>query len=332
MEPRLARALSIASVVVAAASVFVHMQAQAQTSAFPTKPVRIVVPFSAGSVPDVIARTLSQSMSDSGFGQQVVVENRAGAGGTIGSELVAKAPADAYTLLLGSTATLGIAPSLYPNLSYRPDRDFAPVIRAATVPVFVVVTPSLGVSSIRGLIDLVKAKPGQLSFGSAGNGTPLHIAGEMFKSATGADIVHVPYAETGVMNNDFISGRIQIMFQQLPTLVQHIRAGKLKPLAVAAAKRDSRLPEVPTTSESGLPGYEVSSWFGVVAPRGSPAEAIDRLNVEMNKALAQGPLRDSLIKLGFDPSGGTPAEFGAFIAAEIAKWSSAVKASRAKLD
>jgi tripartite-type tricarboxylate transporter receptor subunit TctC len=326
------RTFVIAALVASAAFLHGKAMAQAGAASWPARPIRMVVPFGAGSPPDVVARVISRSLSEGGLGQQVVVENRVGAGGTIGSEAVAKAPADGYTIMLGSTSTLAIAPSLYPNLTYKPERDFGPIILAASAPFFIVVHPSLGVNSVEELIELAKAKPGQLSYGSTGNGTPLHIAGEMFKTTTGVNIVHVPYKETGPVNNDFLAGRLQIMFQQLPSLVQHILAGRLKPIAVASARRDRQLPDVPTTSEAGLAGYNVSSWFGVVAPRGSPPEAIERLNIDMNKVLSQSGVRDTLTRLGFEPSGGSPGEFAAFISSENTKWSNAVKSSGARLD
>lgn len=309
-----------------------HGHALAQAAAWPAKPIRFVVPFGAGSPPDVVARVFSKSLSEGGgLGQPIVVENRVGAGGTIGSEMVAKSPADGYTIMLGSTSTLAITPSLYTNLPYKPT-DFVPIILAATAPYFIFVHPSLNVNTVKELVDLAKAKPGQLAFGSTGNGTPLHIAGEMFKTATGTNLIHVPYKEVGPVVNDALAGRIQIVFQQLPSLLQHVKAGRLKPLAVASSTRDPHVPDVPTAREAGLPNYEVFSWFGVVAPKGTPHEAIERLNSEMNKALAQPSVRETLMKVGFDTVGGSPEQFATFITSEAAKWSSAVKASGAKVD
>ena len=309
----------------------VSLAGVAHAQAWPAKPLRMVVPFGAGSPPDVLGRLFSRTLNEA-LGQQVVVENRVGAGGTIGSEAVAKSAPDGYTLMLGSSSTLAIAPSLYPALAYRPERDFAPVMLAASAPFFVIVHPSLGVSSLREFIELARAKPGQYTYGSTGNGTPLHIAGEMFKSTTGVSLTHVPYKDMGPVNNDFLAGRVQVMFQQLPAMLQHIRSGNLRALAVASSKRDPQVPEVPTSAEAGLAGYEVSSWFGVVAPRGVPAEIIQRLNAELQKSLAQPEVRATLGRLGFEPVGGSAEQFGSYIQSELKRWSDAVKASGAKLD
>ena len=292
---------------------------------------RMVVPFGAGSPPDMLARLLSRRLNEA-LNQQVVVENRVGAGGTIGSEYVAKSAPDGYTLMLGSSSTLAIAPSLYPSLSYRPERDFSPVILAASAPFFIIVHPSLGVGSLRELIDLARTRPGQYTYGSTGNGTPLHIAGEMFKFSTGVNLTHVPYKDMGPVNNDFLAGRVQVMFQQLPAMLQHIRSGSLRALAVASNKRDPQVPEVPTSAEAGLSGYDVSSWFGVVAPRGVPLEIIQRLNVELQKSLDHIDVRATLSRLGFEPVGGSAEHFGSYINTELKRWSDAVKTSGAKID
>ncbi len=315
-----------------AVSMAVAGPAQAQApSAWPLKPVKLIVSYGAGGPPDVLGRILAQAMAED-LGQPIIVENRVGAAGTIGAEAAAKAPADGYTLLLGSTTIMAIAPGLYPKLGYDPARDFAPIGQAVFAPFFVVVHASVPATNVKELVELAKSRPGEFYYGSSGNGTPLHIAGEMFKTATGVNIVHVPYKDIGPATADFLAGRFQIMFQQLAPLEQYIRAGKVRPLAVADSKRLAQLPDVPNNIEAGLPGFDVVSWFGFVAPKGTPAEAIRRVNAELQKALAKKEVRASLAKLGFEPVGGTPEEFASFIARETAKWSRAIRQSGAKVD
>lgn len=300
-------------------------------AAWPQKPVKLIVSYGAGGPPDVLGRILAQAMSE-GLGQPIVVENRVGAAGTIGAEAAAHSAADGYTLLLASTAIMAIAPGLYPKLGYDPARDFAPIGQAVVAPFFVAVNAAVPATNVKELVELAKSRPGELYYGSSGNGTPLHIAGEMFKSATGVNIVHVPYKDIGPATADFLAGRFQIMFQQLAPLERHIRAGKVRPLAVADSKRLPQLPDVPSNAEAGLPDFDVLSWFGFVAPRGTPPEAIRRVNAEMQRALAKQAVRDSLAKLGFEPVGSAPEAFAAFIAGETAKWSRAIRQSGAKVD
>ena len=300
-------------------------------AAWPQKPVKLIVSYGAGGPPDVLGRILAQAMSE-GLGQPIVVENRVGAAGTIGAEAAAHSPADGYTLLLASTTIMAIAPGLYPRLGYDPVRDFAPIGQAVSAPFFVVVHASVPATSVKELVELAKSRPGELNYGSSGNGTPLHIAGEMFKSATGVNIVHVPYKDIGPATADFLAGRFQIMFQQLAPLERHIRAGKVRPLAVADSKRLPQLPDVPSNAEAGLPDFDVVSWFGFVAPKRTPPEAVLRVNAELQRALAKQPVRESLAKLGFEPAGGSPDQFAAFIARETAKWSRAIRQSGAKVD
>jgi len=325
MTKQLAALLVAASMAVAAPA---HAQAP---SAWPLKPVKLIVSYGAGGPPDVLGRILAQAMSE-GLGQPIVIENRVGAAGTIGAEAAAKAPADGYTLLLASTTIMAIAPGLYPRLGYDPARDFAPIGQAVVAPFFVMVNAAVPATNVKELVDLLKSHPAEFYYGSSGNGTPLHIAGEMFKSATGVNIVHVPYKDIGPATADFLAGRFQIMFQQLAPLERYIRAGKVRPLVVADSRRLAQLPDVPSNVEAGLPGFDVVSWFGFVAPRGTPAEAVRRVNAELQRALAKQEVRDSLAKLGFEPVGGTPEEFAGFIARETAKWSRAIHASGAKVD
>jgi tripartite-type tricarboxylate transporter receptor subunit TctC len=298
---------------------------------YPSKPIRLIVPFPPGGPTDIVGRLTAQKLTDA-LGQAVLVDNRSGASGTLGAEAAAKSPPDGYTLFFGTTGTLASAPSLFPNLSYDPVRSFAPISRLTNAVFLVVVNATVPVNSLRELIDYAKARPGQLAFGSGGNGHPLHIAGEMFKVAAGIDLVHVPYKGTGPALTDLIAGRTHVMFEQLPALHPHIRSGKLKPLAVAGPDRMGQLPEVPTSAQAGLPGYEVSAWFGLLAPAGTPRDIIARLNAETRKALSTAELQDAFAKHGIEAVGNSPEEFGALIVAEAAKWSQAVKLSGARLD
>jgi tripartite-type tricarboxylate transporter receptor subunit TctC len=298
---------------------------------YPTKPLRLIVGFGAGGPPDILARMIGQGISE-GVGQAVVVENRPGAGGTIAGEVAARAPADGYTLLMANTSTLSIAPSIYPKLGYDAERSFTPIGGIATTPFFIFVHPSINVASVSQLIEAARAKPGEYLFGSPGNGTPLHIAGELFNTMTGAGLVHVPYKDIGLATNDFLAGRFHVMFQALAPLERQIQAGRLRTLAIAARSRAPQLPEVPTSAEVGLPGFEILSWHGLIAPQGTPAEAIRRLNAELRKTLEKKEVRERLATLGFDASPGTPEQFRAFIGEQNALWSRAVKASKAKLD
>ena len=298
---------------------------------YPAKPIKLIVPFPPGGPTDIVGRFMAQKFTEA-LGQPVIVENRPGAAGTIGAEAAAKSPGDGYTLLLGTTGTLAVAPGFYPNLGYDPGKSFAPVSLVTKAPFLVVVHTSVPADSLRALIDLAKSKPGQLNFGSGGNGHPLHIAGEMFKIAASVDLVHVPYKGTAPALADLLAGRIQVMFEQIAAFRPHLQSGKLKALAVAAPRRLAQLPLVPTTAEAGLPGYEVSTWFGLVAPKGTPNDVVARLSAEVQKFLTTTEVRDALSNQGFEPTGSSPEEFATLIGADGAKWSRAVKASGAKLD
>jgi len=325
-----AGAAVVGAVLAVAFSVFVA-PAGAFAQAYPAKPLRIIVASAAGAPPDFVARTVAQLLT-AGLGQQVIVENRPGAGGTIGAAAAAKSPSDGYTLLLASTTALSISPSLFANPGYDPGTSFAPISLVATAPFLVVVHPSLPARSLKELIALAKSKPGELNFGSAGNGSPLHIAGEMLKTAAGIQLVHVPYKGPVAAVTDLLTGRIQVMVEQIHLLGQHIQSGKIRPLAVASTKRHPQLPDLPTAAEAGLPGYEVTGWMGLVAPRGTAADVVKRLNLELVKALQTREVRDGLFNQGLQPASSSPEEFTAFIAAESARWSRAVKASGAKVD
>jgi tripartite-type tricarboxylate transporter receptor subunit TctC len=303
----------------------------AKAQDYPTKPIRLVVPFAAGGATDVLARLVGERLTAS-LGQQVVVDNRPGAGGNIGSDLVARAEPDGYTILMGAVGTHAINPSLYPKMPYDPVKDFAPVTLVASVPNVLVVNPEVPAKSVQELIDLAKAKPGELNFASSGNGTSIHLSGELFKAMTGTDIVHVPYKGSGPAVTDLLGGQVQMMFDNMPSSLPHVKAGKLRALGVTSAKRSPALPEVPTIAEAGVPGYDATSWFGILAPAGTPEPVVTRLQGAIVQALGEPEMRQRMADLGAEPVGDTPAEFGQFITAELAKWAKVVNDAGVKLE
>ena len=299
--------------------------------AYPSKPVKIVVPFPRGGPTDVVGRLVATKLGEA-LGQQFVVENRAGAGGTVGSESVAQAPADGYTLLYGSTSTLAMAPSLYRKLGYDPRKSFAPISLVSSGPLLVVVNASVPTQTLAQLIALAKEKPSTLNYGSAGNGTPPHLAAELFKSLSGTALTHVPYKGGAPALQAVAGGEVQVMFEGLVTLLPQIKAGRLRALAITGTARDASLPDVPTVAEAGLPAFQVNFWSGLVAPAGTPAETVNLLNAALRKVLAAPDARETLTKFGLAPAGNTPAEFARFIDTEIVRWDRAVQASGAKVD
>ncbi len=304
--------------------------------AWPNKPVRIVVPFAPGGTTDILARTLAPELSKA-FGQSFVVENRGGAGGNIGAEVVAKSPGDGYTLLMGTVGTHGINKSLYSKMPYDPQKDFAPITLVAGVPNVMVMSTKraqdLGINSVADFVKHAKANPGRLNMASSGNGTSIHLAGELFKARNGIFMTHIPYRGSGPAMTDLLAGNMDVMFDNLPSAMPHIKAGNLKAFAVTSAVRSEALPDVPTVAEAGrLPGFEASSWFGLLAPAGTPADIVNRLQQETAKALNLPAVKERLLAQGAIPSGNTPAEFTALIDAEIKKWEAVVKASGAKVD
>ncbi|HYX63296.1 MAG TPA: tripartite tricarboxylate transporter substrate binding protein [Burkholderiales bacterium] len=303
----------------------------AAAQSYPTKPVKLIVPFPPGGNTDIVGRLIADKLSTS-FGQQVYVENRAGAGGTIGAEAAAKSPNDGYALFFSTTGTLASAPSMQPNLRYDPVKDFAPIATLANAPVVVLVRDELPAKNLAELIQLAKAKPGTLKFGSAGTGHFVHIAGEMFKSAAHVDMLHVPYKGVSQALVDMLGGRIDVMFDAPAQYEPHLRTGKVRALAVAAPKRLSRLPDVPTTAEAGLPRYVLASWFGLAAPAGTPAEIVNRINADVQKALAAPDVVETMAKLGLEPGGGTPRQYAEMIVDDLAQWRAAVKAAGIKLE
>jgi tripartite-type tricarboxylate transporter receptor subunit TctC len=311
------------------AAIFVVGSAFAQS--YPARPVKLIVPFPPGGNTDIVGRLVAQKLTDS-MGQQVYVENRGGAGGTIGAEAAAKSPPDGYTLFFGTTGTLASAPALQPDLRYDPVKAFAPISTLASAPVVVIAGAHVPAKSLQELIALAKSKPATFKFGSAGTGHFVHLAGEMFKGAAGVDLLHVPYKGVNPALTDMLGGRIDVMFDVLSQYEPHLQGGKVRALAVAQSRRLARLPDVPTTAEAGLPGYELATWFGLLTPAGTAAEAVARLNSEVRKILATREVIETLEKIGFEPAVASPQAFGAMLAADIAKWQRVVKAAGIKLE
>ena len=304
--------------------------------AWPNKPVRIVVPFAPGGTTDILARTIAPELSKA-LGQSFVVDNRGGAGGNIGAEVVAKSPNDGYTLLMGTVGTHGINQSLYSKLPYDPIKDFQPITLVAGVPNVMVMgskrAQELGINSVADFVRVAKARPGRLNMASSGNGTSIHLAGELFKSRTGIFMTHIPYRGSGPALTDLLAGNMDVMFDNLPSAMPHIQAGTLKAFAVTSAVRSQALPDVPTVAEAGgLAGFEASSWFGLLAPAGTPMDIVNRLQQETAKALQAPAVKERLLAQGAIPSGNTPAQFSSLIEAETRKWAAVVKASGAKVD
>ena len=297
---------------------------------YPAKPIRFLVGFPPGGTSDILARTIGQKLAEA-MGQQVVIENRPGAGGNIGAEAAAKSAPDGYTIFM-STTSQAISVSLYSKLNYDLVKDFSPVIQAVNYTNLLVVHPSLPVKSVKEFIALAKAKPGQLNYGTAGNGTPPHMTGELFKSYTGVNLQHVPYKGGAPAIADLLGGQITVMFDNVPPLLPHVQAGKMRPLAVTSLKRISVLRDVPTLDETGLQGFDSVAWNGVQAPAGTPQEIITRLNTEILRILGMPDVRERLSSQGADPIGGTPAEFAALIGNEIRKWAKVIRDSGAKVD
>jgi len=298
---------------------------------FPSKPVRFVVGFTPGGPSDILARALGQKLAER-WSQQVVVDNRPGAGGNLAAEAVAKSSPDGYTWLLGNNSILATNQSLYRSLPYDPVRDFAPVALVAIQPNILVVHPSLPVSSVDELIRFAKANPGKLNYASSGSGAAAHLAGELFKAMTGVELVHVPYKGAQPALTDVIAGQVQMMFATSASVIPYIKAGRLRALAVTTAQRSASVPELPTVAEAGVPGFEATTWHGVVVPAATPAAIVARLNEEINSALGEKDLKDRLTSLGAEISTGTPKQFTDYIAREIPKWAKVVKDSGARPD
>jgi tripartite-type tricarboxylate transporter receptor subunit TctC len=298
---------------------------------YPTKPIRFIVTFPPGGSADLIARALAPVLSER-LRQQVIVENRPGAGGNIGMEVVARAAPDGYTMGLGAAGALAANVSLYPKMPYDPVKDFAPVSNVAFVPFLLIANPSLPANNLQELVALASAKPGELMMGYGGNGTAMHLSGELFKLMAKIQLVNVPYKGSGPAAVDTIGGQLPLAMVDVASAITQVKAGRLKALAVTTAKRISAAPDVPTFAEAGLPGYEATGWFGVVMPAGTPTDIVGRMNAELVAALKRQEIRERVIAAGAEPSPSTPEEFGALIRSEIVKWADVVKASGAKLD
>lgn len=313
------------------AVVFFGFAGGALGQTWPAKPVRLIVPYPPGGSADILARAIGQKLSE-GIGQQVIIDNRPGAGTAIGAEATAKAAPDGYTILLGTVSSHAINPALTPGLKYDPIKDFAPVSLVASIPFALIVHPSLSANSLNELIALAKARPGALNFSSAGTGTSNHLAGELFKSMTGTFMVHIPYKGSAPALNDLIAGQVQLMFDLVLTSAPHVKSGAVRALAVTGRERSAALPGVPTVAESGVPGYEVSAWFGFFAPAGTPPSVVNALNAETIKTMRLPDLRERLASQGADAVTNTPEQFTAYVREELGKWTRVVKASGMKAD
>ncbi len=298
---------------------------------YPNKAIRVVVPYPPGGTPDILIRELGPKLT-AALGQQIIVDNRPGAGGNIGSEAVAKAAPDGYTLIMGTVATHSINQSLYKKLSFNPIKDFAPIALIATMPNVLVVNNDFPARSVNDLIALAKAKPGTITYCSGGNGTSHHLGGALFEKMTGIEMIHVPYKGAGQALPDLIGGQVNIMFDNITSSMSHIKSGKLRVLAVTTPKRSAALPDVPTVQEAGVPGYEISAWFGLLAPAKTPLEIVERLNRELNKILQTAEIKEMLAKQGADIAISSPAEFAAFVKERTDKMAKVVKDSGAQID
>ncbi len=307
------------------------VSSQTALAVYPERPLRLIVPFPAGGAADMMARGLAQKMSDQ-LGRQVVIDNRGGAGGTIAAEAVIEAPPDGYTLLFATMGTLAINPSIYPKLPYDPLKDFEYVSLTHTTPRVLVVHPSIPATSIKELIALAKEKPGTLTYGSAGNGSSSHLSGALFASLSGVQMLHVPYKGSAPLLNDLLAGRLSMTFDSYAVYADHIKTGKVRALGVTSLARITALPDVPAISEAGMPGYDVSNWLGVVAPKGTPSAIVARLNEAIVKATNDEGLRKTLAASGIEATSSTPAAFAAQVRNEIPKWEKIVKQSGASVN
>jgi tripartite-type tricarboxylate transporter receptor subunit TctC len=298
--------------------------AWSQAAGYPNRPVKIIVAFPPGQATDQAARAIAQRLSET-MGQQFVVENRPGAASIIGTEAAARAPNDGYTLFMGSSGPLAVNPGMYAKLPYDPIRDFVPISLALKVPFFLVVNPSVPAGSVAEFVAWVRANPGKVNFGTAGNGASNHLSAEYFRSVAGIDMVHVPYKGSPPAVTDLIGGQISVMFETGPLTVPHVKTGKLRALAVASAQRSSALPELVTIAESGYPGFEAVGWAGLLAPAGTPREIVTRVNAEMVRSLAMPELKERFVAMGAELVSSTPEEFDAYIRSETAKWGKVIK-------
>lgn len=314
-----------------AASAVLWLAAAAAQQAYPARPIRFIVTFPPGGSADLIARAMVPVLSER-LRQQVIVENRPGAGGNIGMEAVARSAPDGYTMGLGAAGALAANVSLYPKMPYDPLKAFAPVSNVASVPFFIIAHPSLPANSVEELIALARAKPGELMLGYGGNGTAMHLSGELFKLMAKVQMVNVPYKGSGPATADAVGGQLPLAIVDVASAIAMVRAGRLKAIAVTSAMRISAAPQVPTVAEAGLPGYEAIGWFGVVMPAATPAAVVGRMNAELAATLKNAEVRDRVIAAGAEPAPSSPAEFAALIRSEIDKWAQVIKLSGARID
>ena len=324
--PSRRKLLSIAAVLACSTALPLH----AQTAAWPNKSIRLVVGYAAGGATDVIARIVGVKLGEQ-LGQSVVIDNRAGANSNIGAEMVARSPADGYTLYVFTIANT-INASLYDKLSYDPLKDFEPIGLIAKIPNILVVNEKLPIKSVADYVQFAKDAPNGLTFASSGSGSSIHLSGEMFKMTAKLNMLHVPYRGSAPAINDLLGGQVQSMFDNTPSALPHVRGGKLRAIAITSAQRSNLLPDVPTLDESGFPGFDVQSWFGLSAPAGTPRAVVDRLNAELGKVLASPDVRERLVNLAATPSHGTPEQFRSFTTAEVKRWQEVVKLSGAKAE
>lgn len=324
---RTTRRAAIGAIALAAATLSLGAAAQA----YPTKPITIVVPFSAGGTTDILARLVGQYLTTE-LGQPVVVDNKAGAGGNIGGALAAKAPADGYTLFMGTVGTHAINAALYKKMPFDHVKDFAPLSRVANVPNLLVAHPSQPFKTVPEMIAYAKANPGKINFGSPGNGASPHLSGELFKSMAKVELTHIPYKGSAPAVSDLLGNQIAIMFDNMPSVIPHVRSGKLRAIAISTAKRSPELPDVPTIAEAGVPGYEAVSWFGLFAPAATPKPVLDKLSTALSKVLANPEVQKKISVQGGETVNETPAQFAAFIRSETTKWGKVVKESGATVD
>ena len=305
--------------------------ASAAHAAYPERALRIVVPYAPGGNIDITARTIAPGMSEA-LGQQIVIDNRGGAGGTLGTDIAAKSAADGYTLILGSTGTLSTAPPLYPRLSYDPVKDFATTSLVSNVPLVLEMHPSIPAHSVKEFIALAKSRPGKITMGSSGAGTTNHLSGELFQSPTGTKFIHVPYKGSGPGLIDLMGGQIDIFFDQLSASIGYIQAGKLRALAVTTSKRAAAMPELPTIAESGIPGFDASTWTGIVLPVATPHDTVMKVHAALIKTLRAKATRDGFARLGAETLESTPEEFARFVRDDLAKWSKVIREAGIKLE
>ncbi len=320
------RFLAVAALLLAAL-----LPAVSHAQSWPARPIRLVVPFPPGGTPDILSRLLGQRASRA-LGQQVVVDNRVGAGGNVAMELVARSAPDGYTIIMGTIGTCALNPALYANLSFSVERDFAPLMLVGSIPNMLAVHPSVPVNSVKELVALAKSKPGELTYGSSGFGSSLHLAGELFRGSAGVDVVHVPYKGSQPALIDLVAGQVDFMFDNMPSILPMAQAGKVRPLAVTGTKRSPLFPAVPTMAEAGYPGFVITPWFGLLAPAKVPQPVLARLNAAFNEALADPAVRKRLAEIDLEPAGGSGADYGALIRSESERWGRMIREKNIKAE